>query len=268
VDVVFHPGDIGYDDGDEHVWDVFMRAIEPIAARVPYMTAPGNHELLWNFSAYKRRFPAMPSALPRTVGHFDDVAMFYELNIGPFSVFMLDSESVIDTAEITPMQSAWFADAAMAAAAANRPILTMTHRPMYCSSGASNCEEMAAFVREGIESTLNRAKVLLHTTGHLHEYERTLPINASGEAANAFASNATYVNPTAPTYIVNGAAGNPAGQNSFKTIRPWSVAHSLAVGYNVWSLSAGTDGGHVSIASAFVDSVSGHTIDAFTITRD
>ena len=33
-------------------WDVFMRKIEPIASRVPYMVSPGNHEVWFNFTAY------------------------------------------------------------------------------------------------------------------------------------------------------------------------------------------------------------------------
>jgi hypothetical protein len=48
-----------YADGDMGHWDLFMRKIQPIAARVPYMTVPGNHEIWFNFTAYKRRF-AMP----------------------------------------------------------------------------------------------------------------------------------------------------------------------------------------------------------------
>lgn len=37
IDLVLHDGDIGYADGDMQHWDVFMRKIEPIASRVPYM---------------------------------------------------------------------------------------------------------------------------------------------------------------------------------------------------------------------------------------
>jgi hypothetical protein len=33
-----------------------MRKIEPIASSVPYMVVAGNHEIWFNFSAYKTRF--------------------------------------------------------------------------------------------------------------------------------------------------------------------------------------------------------------------
>jgi hypothetical protein len=40
-------GDFAYDmdTDDAQIGDQFMRQIEPIAANVPYMTCPGNHEM-------------------------------------------------------------------------------------------------------------------------------------------------------------------------------------------------------------------------------
>ena len=45
-DAVLHVGDIAYnlEHDDGKVGDEFLRMVEPIAARVPYMTCPGNHE--------------------------------------------------------------------------------------------------------------------------------------------------------------------------------------------------------------------------------
>jgi hypothetical protein len=45
VDFVLHDGDISYADGAQAHWDVFFRKIEPLAARVPWMVTPGNHEV-------------------------------------------------------------------------------------------------------------------------------------------------------------------------------------------------------------------------------
>lgn len=45
IDGVIHSGDISYADGFQPHFDDFMRKVEPIAARVPYMVAPGNHEV-------------------------------------------------------------------------------------------------------------------------------------------------------------------------------------------------------------------------------
>ena len=56
IDLLVHPGDIGYADGNMLGWDWYLRKIEPIASSIPYLTTPGNHELWFNFGAYKHRF--------------------------------------------------------------------------------------------------------------------------------------------------------------------------------------------------------------------
>ena len=42
-------GDISYADGVQDKWDVFMRKIQPISTRIPYMVSVGNHEHYYNF---------------------------------------------------------------------------------------------------------------------------------------------------------------------------------------------------------------------------
>lgn len=44
VDAVFHIGDISYATGFLVEWNMFLEMISPVASRVPYMTASGNHE--------------------------------------------------------------------------------------------------------------------------------------------------------------------------------------------------------------------------------
>lgn len=54
-------GDFAYDlfEDEGRNGDDFMNEIQEIAAYVPYMTCPGNHERYYNFSHYKNRF-SMP----------------------------------------------------------------------------------------------------------------------------------------------------------------------------------------------------------------
>lgn len=54
-DAVIHVGDFAYDmhSSDAKVGDQFMQQIEGIAAYLPYMTVPGNHEEKYNFSNYR-----------------------------------------------------------------------------------------------------------------------------------------------------------------------------------------------------------------------
>jgi len=47
VNSVFHIGDISYATGFVAEWDFFIHLISPIASRVSYMTAVGNHERYW-----------------------------------------------------------------------------------------------------------------------------------------------------------------------------------------------------------------------------
>lgn len=44
VDSIFHIGDISYATGFLVEWDFFLHQITPVASRVSYMTAIGNHE--------------------------------------------------------------------------------------------------------------------------------------------------------------------------------------------------------------------------------
>ena len=44
VDSIFHIGDISYATGFLVEWDYFLHLITPVASRVSYMTAIGNHE--------------------------------------------------------------------------------------------------------------------------------------------------------------------------------------------------------------------------------
>lgn len=45
-DVILHVGDFAYDmhNQDAKVGDQFMRQLQPVAAYLPYMVCPGNHE--------------------------------------------------------------------------------------------------------------------------------------------------------------------------------------------------------------------------------
>lgn len=42
---VIHAGDMSYADCDQERWDVWGRLVEPLASKVPYMVAVGNHEI-------------------------------------------------------------------------------------------------------------------------------------------------------------------------------------------------------------------------------
>ncbi|XP_011525271.1 acid phosphatase type 7 isoform X4 [Homo sapiens] len=83
-DAVLHVGDFAYnlDQDNARVGDRFMRLIEPVAASLPYMTCPGNHEERYNFSNYKARF-SMPG---------DNEGLWYSWDLGPAHIISFSTE--------------------------------------------------------------------------------------------------------------------------------------------------------------------------------
>ncbi|ROT76163.1 Iron/zinc purple acid phosphatase-like protein [Penaeus vannamei] len=86
-DAVIHVGDFAYnmDSDNARVGDEFMRQIQPIAAYVPYLTCPGNHEQMYNFSNYRARF-SMPN-------HEDTENLFFSWNMGPVHFIAVNTEA-------------------------------------------------------------------------------------------------------------------------------------------------------------------------------
>ena len=127
VQAVIHSGDISYADGYEPHWDDFFNKIEPIASRVPYMVAPGNHEFWYNFSSYKARF-YMPGVMDKG-GSGDN--MFYSWEQGPAHFISMNSETAIDTANFSSAEIAWLEDDLKHVDRTKKPwVIVNMHRPM------------------------------------------------------------------------------------------------------------------------------------------
>ena len=133
-DALVHCGDFAYDldtysgrNGDR-----FLADVEPVAARVPYMTSQGNHERAYNFSHYAERF-TMPGA------GVSNGNAYYSFDVGPAHVVAFNAEAFFwpeyfDAAYARRMYDWLVRD--LRAANANRGnvpwILVHGHRPMYC----------------------------------------------------------------------------------------------------------------------------------------
>lgn len=239
-DAIIHVGDFAYDmnTDDAQVGDEFMRQIETIAAYVPYMTCPGNHEEAYNFSNYKARF-SMP-------GDFD--GMMYSFNMGPIHFISISTEFYYflgyGIKEVIK-QYYWLENDLKEA---NKPenrklrpwIITYGHRPMYCSNlNEDDCTYHQTFVRVGLpflnwfglEDLFYNYGVDLEIWAHEHSYERLWPIynytvyNGSTEEP--------YRNPGAPVHIITGSAGCEEGREHFTPTYPeWSAFRSSDYGYS------------------------------------
>ncbi|CAM9158106.1 unnamed protein product [Pylaiella littoralis] len=77
LDLVLHAGDLSYADCDQPRWDSFMRMLDPVASRIPWMVAAGNHEIETNgaysdtkpFLAYEHRFRMPAAEAPAQLGY-------------------------------------------------------------------------------------------------------------------------------------------------------------------------------------------------------
>uniref|UniRef100_A0A646QDP2 Purple acid phosphatase n=1 Tax=Hemiscolopendra marginata TaxID=943146 RepID=A0A646QDP2_9MYRI len=240
-DAVLHIGDFAYDmDIDNaRVGDEFMRQIEPIAAYVPYMTCVGNHENAYNFSNYANRF-SMPTE--DGINNF-----FYSWNIGPAHIVSFSTEyyfyleygwqQIIE-------QYKWLEnDLKEANEPANRAkqpwIITMGHRPMYCSNNDSDdCTRYESIIRTGIpvihefglEDLFYKYGVDLELWAHEHSYERLWPIY-NRTVYNGSNDN-PYTNPKAPVHIITGSAGCWSKHDPFtEPAQSWSAFRSTDYGY-------------------------------------
>uniref|UniRef100_A0AC34QEB1 Purple acid phosphatase n=1 Tax=Panagrolaimus sp. JU765 TaxID=591449 RepID=A0AC34QEB1_9BILA len=226
-DMVIHVGDIGYDLHSEKGvrGDKYMREMEPLVSRVPYMVIAGNHEDdQKNFSHYHYRF-TMPNydnqfySFDLSTVHFVGVSTEY---YGSF--YLYGHQPVMN-------QYAWLQDDLKKADAnrANIPwIISFQHRPFYCSN--DNSFECRAFENTlvrvgyeempGLESIFDEYGMDFGFWGHEHSYERLLPVFNRTVYNN---SGNPYHNARAPSYIVSGSAGCHTPKASFGPPSPASA---------------------------------------------
>lgn len=238
-DAVIHVGDFAYnmDTDNARVGDQFMRQIEPIAAYLPYMTCPGNHERAYNFSNYKARF---------TMPRFEETEnMFYSWNIGPVHFISVNTEAYYYLGYgLDPLSNMWqwlvqdLEEATRPEVRAQRPwIILYGHRPMYCTTlDMDDCFKKNCTLRVGLSGEYGMEELLysygvdLAVWAHEHSYERLYPLyqytvlNGSVEAP--------YTNPKGPVHFTTGSAGCSEKHSFFIPLQfEWSAFRSVMYGY-------------------------------------
>ncbi|KAH9644719.1 hypothetical protein HF086_003824, partial [Spodoptera exigua] len=234
-DVILHVGDFAY-DMDSHnalVGDEFMRQIQPVAAVVPYMTCPGNHEEKYNFSNYAARF-TMPGP---------DSSLFYSFDLGPVHFVSISTEVYYYLhygIKLICAQYNWLKkDLEKANLPENRSkrpwIVVFGHRPMYCDDSIDrNCDiERTRIGLNGLwplEPFLKDYGVDVVIWAHNHLYERSFPLY-DNKVYNG-STEYPYVNPGAPVHIITGSAGCWEEHSHFRNeTAPWSAFRSIHYGY-------------------------------------
>uniref|UniRef100_A0A8C2RJ51 Purple acid phosphatase n=1 Tax=Capra hircus TaxID=9925 RepID=A0A8C2RJ51_CAPHI len=229
-DAVLHVGDFAYnmDQDNARVGDRFMKLIEPVAASLPYMTCPGNHEERYNFSNYKARF-SMPG---NTEG------LWYSWDLGPAHIISFSTEVYFFLhygRHLVERQFHWL-ESDLQKANKNRAvrpwIITMGHRPMYCSNADLD------------DCTWHESKVSTPSLGTSQE----MP----------------YTHPRGPVHIITGSAGCEELLTPFTLFpRPWSALRVKEYGYTRLHILNGT---HVHIQQVS-DDQDGKIVDDVWVVR-
>ncbi|XP_014355417.2 acid phosphatase type 7 isoform X1 [Papilio machaon] len=268
-DLIIHVGDFAYDmhDDNARVGDQFMRQVQPLAALVPYMTCPGNHEEAYNFSNYRARF-SMPGGAE---------SLYYSYDVGPVHFVSISTEPYYFLQyglKVLENQFRWLhrdlSEANREENRAKRPwIVLYGHRPMYCSN-SDDIDCSFEYTRKGLpiwgsygmEPLLKQYGVDLVVWAHEHSYERLWPVY--DEQVYNGSLHQPYTNPGAPVHIVTGSAGCQERIDPFVSKPPsWSAFRSTDYGYTRFFAHNKT---HIHIEQVDAD-LKGEVIDSFWLIK-
>jgi len=249
-DFFYHAGDIGYADDYyrypfrsqqhdfEYIWNSWADMMHPITSRVPYMTAPGNHEAdchdygrlfcekrYDNFTAYNKRYrmPGSESGGAQSMWFSFDYGNVHFVSINTETDYSGSPEQ--DGLVIKELyncghfgdQMKWL-KADLAKADANRAvvpwIIVVGHRPFYSTLKPESDDILwggvSASMSAAFEPLFKASSVDLYVGGHVHAYERHLPVSRGSVPTPAQPLN-PYFHPAATVHVTPGSAGNVEG---------------------------------------------------------
>lgn len=218
---IFHIGDIAYDLGSDggRRGDKFLNAIQPMAAHVPYMTIPGDHELFpGSKDHYRFRFSTPNAGWPMPM-----YQLWYSLDAGLIHFVCISTEVFFLDKDNIDRQMKWLEEdlEAVNEDRSKHPwIIVLGHRPMYCSvnDDSEDCRKTDSVVRTRLEDIFHKYGVDLFISGHQHLYERTYPVYKN--KVLAFSNR----NPRATIHFIVGSLGNQyLTEFSSKPGGPWSA---------------------------------------------
>jgi hypothetical protein len=226
----------------ESMLEQFFDEITPVTAIRPYMVGPGNHDAdcdnggtsdkvhnisytdmpcfpgQTNFTGYQHHW-RMPSKQSNGLGNF-----WYSWDYGLVHFVSMDTETDLGTNYTGPVENGGVEDfhgirsfgypnqqlefLRKDLASVDRTktpwVIVSGHRPFYGEDmiGSSVC----GVCRDALESILDEYSVDLLLAGHVHNYERMMPMSHNGTIDKRGLDN-----PTAKWVIMNGAAGHYDG---------------------------------------------------------
>lgn len=219
--------------------------------------------------------------MPSAESQSSAMNMWYSFNYGSVHFITVDTETgfagaPLETRYVLPCggfgdQLAWLENDLKVANAnrANRPwIFVQGHRPMYQG------EEINEPFQAAMEDLFYEYGVDIYFSGHVHHYERNLPVYKGITTGNA---SDPYNNPAETTYLMIGGAGNDEMDDS-KVVDPSPVERLIeSDAPGPWT--AVTDEGSFGIGKiSIIDdshltfqyyrTTASEIFDSFTLTRD
>ncbi|XP_027100102.1 probable inactive purple acid phosphatase 1 [Coffea arabica] len=269
IDIVFHIGDICYANGYLSQWDQFTSQIEPIASRVPYMIASGNHERDWPGSG--SFYDTIDSGgecgvLAQNMFYFpaeNRAKVWYSTDYGMFRFCIADTEH--DWRKGTEQYK--FIEHCLSTVDRQKQpwLVFLAHRVLGYSSCAWYANE-GSFAepmgRESLEKLWQKYKVDIAIFGHVHNYERTCPVYENVCTNKERHSYKGALNGT--IHVVAGGAGASVTDSEFSGIQTaWSIFKDFDHGFV--KLTAFD---HSNLLFEYKKSRDGKVYDSFKISRD
>ena len=220
IDAILHVGDIAYslNDAWKQTADRYFTEMQSIAAYVPYMVIPGNHERYENFTQYRLRF-----RMPWNEASSDS-SFFYSFTLGKAHVIMYNTEAYFaDDPNMVATQLNWLVEDLKRANNVRKEVpwvIVLGHKPYYCAvdwrrpmekkNWESNydCKVRAEMLRNEVEELFYKQGVDLYIAGHVHRYERSAPIYHNQTIPSDLDTFGYHFNPKAPVFILEGSAGS------------------------------------------------------------
>lgn len=196
---VFHMilGDVSYANGNQPIWDDYLRQVEILASAIPFMLTLGNHE--------NERITRMGMTVER-IGYVSYLARFalpgnerwYSFDIGPARFVVFNSDDYAN-----PDQFAWLETTLQDARKSRRIewIIVCQHHPLF---GTSRGRGDNKGLIQKVQPIFDRYKVDLVLAGHDHHYERQFPLRGDVVTSR---DRETYRRGEGTLYVVQGGGG-------------------------------------------------------------
>ncbi|CAG2112597.1 unnamed protein product [Medioppia subpectinata] len=207
---------------------------------------------------------------------------FYSYNVGPIHFIVFSSEYYYYVNygwNQIEVQYNWLEnDLKEATKPENRAVrpwvITMAHRPMYCSTDDSDdCTRKESIVRKGLpivnayglEDLFYKYGVDIEIWAHEHIYERMWPVYDRHVYNGTESDSNPYHNPKAPVHFITGSAGCQEDIDPFiPNPPPWSAVRIRDYGYTEMLIYNHT---HIDFTQLSTDK-GGVVVDKFTVIKD